>query len=244
MSAAVVPVVAIRATVSPARITVIVSEIAITSSSLCVISTTVPPFARRVRSTPHSSSASGGDSTAVGSSSTRMRAPRYSTLRISTRWASPTFSSLTLRVGSTRRPVRSESSRTARSAAAMSSVSPFTSSWPSTRFSATVSVGTSMKCWWTMPTPAAIALAVSQPVTSFPSTSTVPASGVNMPARTRINVLLPAPFSPIRAWISPLATSNDASRIARTGPKDLAIPRRRIAGAATAVGGSVTCRAP
>ena len=122
-------------------------------------------------------------------------------------------------------------------------------SCPSTRFSATVSVGTSMKCWCTMPTPAAIASAVFQPVTCCPSTSTVPPSGAKRPASTRISVLLPAPFSPISAWISPRCTSSDASRIARTGPNDFAIPRRRIAGAAppaaaaVASAGAITCPA-
>jgi hypothetical protein len=79
-----------------------------------------------------------------------------------------------------------------------------------------------MKCWCTIPTPAAIASAVGQPVTSRPSTTTRPASGANIPLRMRISVLLPAPFSPTRAWISPARTSSDASRFARTGPNDLA----------------------
>ena len=72
----VVVAVAIRSTVVPARITVMVSETSTTSSSLCVINTTVPPFARSVRSTVHSSFTSGGDSTAVGSSRISSFAPR------------------------------------------------------------------------------------------------------------------------------------------------------------------------
>ena len=93
---------------------------------------------------------------------------------------------------------------------------------PSTTFSATVSVGTSMKCWCTMPTPAAIASAVVQPVTS---------RAVRLPcgrhrartsrSSTRISVDLPAPFSPTSAWISPRATSSDAPRFASTAPKRL-----------------------
>ena len=63
----------------------------------------------------------------------------------------------------------------------MSSVTPRVRSRPSIMFSATVSVGTSMKCWCTMPTPAAIASAVDQPVTSRPFTSMRPASGAYMP---------------------------------------------------------------
>ena len=76
MSAGVVPLVAMRPTVSPARITVMASEISTTSSSLCVMSTTVPPLARSARNTCQSSCTSGGESTAVGSSRIRTRAPR------------------------------------------------------------------------------------------------------------------------------------------------------------------------
>src|SRR5437867_4149313 len=36
-----------------------------------------------------------------------------------------------------------------------------------------------------------------------------------------MSVDLPAPFSPTRAWISPVRTSRDAPRFARTGPNDL-----------------------
>ena len=50
--------VASRSTVRPCRITVTASEIAITSSSLCVMSTIVPPSARNRRSTCHSSATS------------------------------------------------------------------------------------------------------------------------------------------------------------------------------------------
>ena len=72
----VAPAVGICATVRPWRMTVIASLTSITSSSLWVMSTTVPPFARRARSTCHSSCTSGGDSTAVGSSRMRIFAPR------------------------------------------------------------------------------------------------------------------------------------------------------------------------
>jgi hypothetical protein len=88
-----------------------------------------------------------------------------------------------------------------------------------------------MKCWCTIPTPAAIARAVSHPVTSRPNTSTVPASGAYIPARMRISVDLPAPFSPTRAWISPAPTSRLAPRLASTGPNDFSIPAIRITGA-------------
>ena len=80
-------------TVRPARITVIASACSSTSSSLCEMNTTVEPCCVRLRSEPNSSLTSWGTRTAVGSSRMRMPAPRYSTLRISTRCLSPTPSS-------------------------------------------------------------------------------------------------------------------------------------------------------
>src|SRR5690606_16618306 len=49
-------------------------------------------------------------------------------------------------------------------------------------------------------------------------------SGWIAPARMRISVLLPAPFSPRRATHVPAATSNETSRRAFTAPKLLATP--------------------
>ena len=83
------------ATVRPARITVMSSAMASTSSSLCEMNTTVTPWAVSSRRLSNSSSTSCGTSTAVGSSRMMMRAPRNSTFRISTRWRSPTPRSLT-----------------------------------------------------------------------------------------------------------------------------------------------------
>ena len=86
-----------------------------------------------------------------------------------------------------------------------------------------------MKCWCTMPMPAAIASLVDQPVTSRPLTSIVPASGLINPPSTRISVDFPAPFSPTSAWISPGWTSSDAPRLARRA-EVLSMPVIRIAG--------------
>jgi hypothetical protein len=44
-------------------------------------------------------------------------------------------------------------------------------------FSATVITGTSMKCWWTMPIPSAMARVGESIVTGRPSTMTSPSSG-------------------------------------------------------------------
>lgn len=75
------------------------------------------------------------------------------------------------------------------------------------RFSATVSDGTSEKCWCTMPMPARIASVASEKWHVAPSTRISPSSGWMIPAAMRISVDLPAPFSPTRAWISPGRTA-------------------------------------
>ena len=56
---------------------------------------------------------------------------------------------------------------------------------------------------------------------AWPSRRISPLSGRRMPSMMFISVDLPAPFSPARAWISPLRSSNSTPRSARTGPKDL-----------------------
>ena len=77
---------------------------------------------------------------------------------ISTRCWTPTGRSSTIESGLTWKPKRLEISCT-RSRAASRSREPAkpVASLPSMTFSATVKTGTSMKCWWTMPMPAAIA---------------------------------------------------------------------------------------
>ena len=52
---------------------------------------------------------------------------------------------------------------------------------PSTTFSSTVRLSASMKCWCTMPMPAAIASPGEEKPTGRPSTAIVPSSGFCMP---------------------------------------------------------------
>ena len=54
-------------------------------------------------------------------------------------------------------------------------------STPSTTFSATVNTGTSMKCWWTIPMPAAIASPGPAKCCGFPSMRISPSSAVYRP---------------------------------------------------------------
>jgi hypothetical protein len=67
-----------------------------------------------------------------------------------------------------------------------------------------------------MATPSARAAAGSAPTTGRPSNSIVPASGATAPAMIFTSVLLPAPFSPRMAWISPAATSSETPSLAVT----------------------------
>ena len=46
----------------------------------------------------------------------------------------------------------------------------------------------------------------------------------------RMSVLLPAPFSPTRPWISPGARSSETSSLASTGPKRRVMCRSETAG--------------
>ena len=91
-------------TILPDRITETVSQTAMTSASLWVMSRIVTPLSRRPRRISKSRSVSAGVSTLVGSSRIRMRAPRRSALRISTRCCSPTGRSPTMASGSTCKP--------------------------------------------------------------------------------------------------------------------------------------------
>ena len=75
---------------------------------------------------------------------------------------------------------------------------------PRRMLSATDRTGTSMKCWWTMLMPRAIASAGPLIVTAdCRRGGSRPRPGVASPYRMFIRVDLPAPFSPSRAWISP-----------------------------------------
>src|ERR1700727_944686 len=58
-------------------------------------------------------------------------------------------------------------------------------------------------------------------ITSWPSIVIFPLSARSDPAQMRAKVLLPAPFSPIKAWTSPAANSKRAALKAAMPPKCL-----------------------
>ena len=78
-------------------------------------------------------------------------------------------------------------------------------------FSTTLRLSASMKCWCTMPMPAAMASVGDLKCTSAPFTVMVPSSGWCIPYRVFISVDLPAPFSPTMAWMVPARTRRSMS---------------------------------
>ena len=83
------------------------------------------------------------------------------------------------------------------------------------------------------PRPAASASVGLSRRTGFPSNSTRPSSGAWMPARSLPSVLLPAPFSPQRAWHDPAAMSNETWSSATTpGNRFVTLSNRTAGGAA------------
>ncbi len=210
---------------APARMTVIRSATASTSFNLCVMKRIERPDATRDRMIPKSASVSLGVSTDVGSSRMRSCASRESAFRISTRCWTPTGRSSTSASGSTSRPNSCEIRWMSALARRRSSRPKWrVGSKPSTTFSATVNTGTSMKCWWTMPMPWRTAAPGSGKWTTSPSSAMSPESGCMSPNRTFMSVVLPAPFSPRSAWISPGSTVKSTWSSATRDPKVFVIP--------------------
>src|ERR1700733_11588320 len=90
---------------------------------------------------------------------------------------------------------------------------------PSMTFSTTVMASTSMKCWWIIPTPRAIASAGLCLASGSPRRTIEPASGAIRPNSTFMSVLFPEPFSPKSPRISPAFSSRSTPSTARTAPK-------------------------
>ena len=66
--------------------------------------------------------------------------------------------------------------------------------------------------------------AVARRVMSRPAKRTVPASGVSSPVSWPISVVLPAPFGPISAWVSPVRMLSVTLSVATSAPNDLYRP--------------------
>ena len=144
---------------------------------------------------------------------------------ISTRCCCPTDRSFTSARGSMSMPNRRPSAVICASRSPKSSIPRRDGSTPNAMFSATVNGGTSMKCWCTIPMPSARASRGDWRRIASPSISTLPESGAVMPKSMFISVVLPAPFSPSKATISPRRTPNRTSLFARSDPYRLVSPR-------------------
>src|SRR5579859_4589862 len=81
-----------------------------------------------------------------------------------------------------------------------------------------------MKCWWTMPMPSAMASCGLVSFAGWPRTTIWPSSGWYSPYRMFISVVLPAPFSPSRARISPWLRVRSMWSLASTPGKRLVTP--------------------
>ena len=178
------------------------SATASASRNLCVMSTTALPASAYPRIQRSNSVASVGASTAVGSSRMSNVTSRASAFTISQRCCAPTGKSCTQAVGSRTSPARAATSRT-RSAVCCGSNPPCP---PSAMFSATVILGTSVKCWCTMPMPCANASDGDRIVIGAPRQCISPCCARNSPKTTRMSVVLPAPFSPRSACTLPART--------------------------------------
>jgi len=148
-----------------------------TSGSLWLMKMIESPSATRRFSVAKSDSASCGVSTAVGSSRIRTRASRVSALRISTRCRSPTESVATRASGCTRRPKRCAVAARRSRASRRRDDARHSDSVPSITLSSTDRLSASVKCWCTMPMPAASAAAGSPAGSGAPNASTLPSSG-------------------------------------------------------------------
>ena len=115
----------------------------------------------------------------------------------------PTVTSSTSASGSTCRPYFSDRARTFSRASCFCRKPCLQGSTPRMMLSRIEKHSTSLKCWWTMPIPSALASLGSLICTTWPSFLMTPSSGWYRPNSTLIKVDFPAPFSPSRAWISP-----------------------------------------
>ena len=227
-------------TTRPRRITVIRELMRSASRILCVMKTTVSPCDVNHETVEKSASTSCGVSIVVGSSRMSTRTPRYRALRTSTFCWTPTESVRTRASRSRVMPYCAASCWTAaRARFRRNHTAP---SRPRITFSRTVNCGTSSKCWCTIPIPRRSASRGALTWTGSPSTAIVPASARYRPLRMFISVVLPAPFSPSSAWISPRCSARSTPSRATTSPKRLTMPRMPTMGITTGHPGNTTPR--
>src|SRR5438105_4138184 len=94
--------------------------------------------------------------------------------------------------------------------------------------------GKMLVIWKERASPSRERAGASSDVTSCPANRVVPASGLRSPASWPISVVLPAPFGPMIACVSPSSTSRSTRSVARRPPKLLLSPRTATSGSAIA----------
>jgi hypothetical protein len=181
------------------------------------------PCARRSRNTANRRSVSSASRLEVGSSriSTRHVASSARAIAASCCVAIEHAPSVRSTSTSTRRRARADAAR--RRAAPRSTNPKRVGSRPSVTFSAIDSVGTRSISWKTARMPASSASRGDRGAIGAPTSAMEPESTRCSPVNTRINVLLPAPFSPISAWTSPASRSKSTPSSARTPGKSTTI---------------------
>src|SRR6266508_3584325 len=98
-------------------------------------------------------------------------------------------------------------------------------------FSRTESRRNSRLIWNVRAMPSLTRWAWTTPVMSRPLSSTAPEVGWRTPVSRLTNVVLPAPFGPIRAWRAPASSRKSTSRVAISAPKFRHKPRVSSSGA-------------
>ena len=225
-SALLVAPTAFSATFWPLRNTVTTSDTRRMSSMKCEMKTMLRPSWRNRRRTPNSRSTSGGDSAEVGSSRMMMRAPENSTRAISTSCCTPIARSRMRRRGSISTPRRAScSTGLARScdAIARNRTDPSAGcrerrSRPPKDRAPRSTPGEPWRCQ-----PRAHRVPTGTGSRDRPARSDRRTRHAS-PAMIFISVLLPAPFSPTRPWISPARSAKSTPRSASTPPKDFVMP--------------------
>src|SRR5881628_3238869 len=112
--------------------------------------------------------------------------------------------------------------------------------WPECAWTARATLSSAEKSgkmlviWNERASPSRERAGASSGVTSRPAKRVVPASGRRSPASWPISVVLPAPFGPMIACVSPSSTSRSTRSVARRPPKLLLRPRTAISGSAIA----------
>src|SRR5581483_8505325 len=223
----------------PSTSTLIRSASVKTASMSCSIRTRV--YSRLSSSSSITMRAdSSGPSPAIGSSSRRSRGRPASAMASSICRCSPWLSRATTASARCASPTRASAARAgARKADSARASRQKRKEWPTVActaratLSSAVNSGNSDVIWNERAIPARLRRHAGQRVISAPAKRMAPESGKNSPANCAISVVLPAPFGPITACISPGMTANVTSASATTPPKRLLRPWICNSGSAT-----------